>query len=158
MEDRARMWRARSRRHRASRGRVLRSLRRSDDSRGPRDPGPSETPGEEVQPLRGRTMKRRIALIALCAALLFGTPAAALGVAIECSSFVGRTVTIAVHNPDPGAKVSVRVIVTVLLVGGSEQTLTSGKVTVPPGATVYVTLTASGTICGIGDDPQPINP
>ena len=104
-------------------------------------------------------MKRRIVLIALCAALVFGAaPAATPTVAIESSYFTGRTVTVAVHNADLGAKAVIRVRVTVVLVGGAEQTLMSGKVTVPPGATVYVTLTASATIVAIGDDPQPVLP
>ena len=101
--------------------------------------------------------KRRIAPLLLCIGLLFGSlPAAAPSVNVQGSSIAGNTVTVAVHNS--GGKVVVRVGVTVLLVNGSQQMLTSPSFTILPNTTVYVTLTASAPIVSIGDDPTPFVP
>ena len=102
--------------------------------------------------------QRRFLIIAVLAlALAADAPAYSPAVDVETWSVVGSQVRVAVHNTDAGAK-TVRVKVSVIVVGGAQQTLTSGEVTILAGSTVWVTLTASNPIVAIGDDPQPILP
>lgn len=103
-------------------------------------------------------MNRRFLIVAVLALFLAGSaPAYSPAVGIESLSVAGSQVKVAVHNTDAASR-TVRVQVSVIVVGGVQQTLTSGDVTVPAGATVWVTLSASGGIVAIGDDPQPILP
>ncbi|HJQ98439.1 MAG TPA: hypothetical protein VJ826_08995 [Candidatus Polarisedimenticolaceae bacterium] len=102
-------------------------------------------------------MTKRIPILCALVLLAAGTVAAIERVVeatvVEVS---GSAVTIGVYNPESTAQ-TVRVQIAVLVSGG-EEILTSANVTVGGGATSYVTLNATSTIVGIGDDPDPIMP
>ncbi len=79
------------------------------------------------------------------------------GLEASTSAVVDKTVTVDVRNTDAEAATA-RIVLTVQLNDGSEQTLVSSNVTVEAGASASVTLSASGTIVAIGDDPEPVPP
>lgn len=76
---------------------------------------------------------------------------------VATSGVAENSVSISIHNPDSDAETA-RITLSVELINGTEQTLTSSNVTVEGGATVSITLSAAHTIVAIGDDPEPISP
>ena len=69
----------------------------------------------------------------------------------------GDTVSVSVHNPTASPETA-RVRMTVRLVGGNSETLTSGNVTVSSSATSSVEVRASQSISVILEGPEPISP
>lgn len=79
------------------------------------------------------------------------------GLEATAVAVVDNSVSISIHNADEDADTA-RITLSVELVDGTTQTLTSGNVTVAGGATVSISLSAAQRIVAIGDDPDPITP
>jgi hypothetical protein len=77
------------------------------------------------------------------------------GLQVTATGWSGQSVTVAIHNASANA-VSGRVRVTLQLDDETLDTLTSGDITVPGGATISIALSASRPVSGIEDNPEPI--
>ncbi len=102
-------------------------------------------------------MSKKSLVFVLCLAIGDVVLAQVPGAVIVGSSVLGNQISVAIHNPSASAETS-RVQVVVNLGDGTTVTLVSGNITVDGGATTTVSLTASGSIVSITEDPQPISP
>ena len=102
-------------------------------------------------------MKKSIvfrSLAVLSAAAFTTFVSATLDIEVTSVSVSGTQITVGLHNPSAVSE-SAGVRVTVAESGGGTETLESATVTIAAGATQTVTITASHTIVGVSDDPEP---
>lgn len=76
---------------------------------------------------------------------------------VSLVGFSGSTVTLAAANPQSRPETA-RVGVTVILSDGSSSALRSATLTLAPGETRTVDLTASSSISSVSDSPEPFPP
>lgn len=102
--------------------------------------------------------RTRVVLLAACIAAVFSPLFAVYSdLQVATIGWSGPTITLSIHNPNPGTEVA-RVRVTVILSNNTTEVLTSPNVSVGGFATKTVSLTASQPIVGIYDGPEPIGP